>query len=296
MDEDRNSCVGQEVLFHEIVETAPVPMIVSRFGGEVIYANRRAEEIFGVFPEELEGRNAARLYVSPEDRDAWIEEVQTMGFVYDREIRMKTLGGREFCALLSAAPLRRDDEDVLLIGVSDITRQKELEAELVRLAEIDGLTEILNRRSFMERSAMELKRAFRHRTPTSLLIIDIDHFKNVNDTYGHHVGDEVLRSLARRLADGLRREDLLGRIGGEEFAALLPQTDLEGALLAAERLRLAVESMVVPCDGWEIRITVSIGASLQEAERVQDLERLLKSADSALYAAKQNGRNRVETA
>lgn len=296
MDEGRKSRAGQEVLFHEIVETAPLPMIVSRFGGEVIYANRRAEEIFGVFPEELEGRNAVRLYVSPEDRDAWIQEVRTMGFVYDREIRMKTLDGREFWALLSAAPLRQGGEDVLLIGVSDISRRKELDAELVRLAEIDGLTGILNRRSFLERAAMELKRAFRHRTPTSLLMIDIDHFKNVNDTYGHHVGDEVLRSLARRLAGGLRQEDLLGRIGGEEFAALLPQTDIEGALLAAERLRFAVESMVVPCDGWEIRITASIGASLQEAERVQDLERLLKRADSALYAAKQNGRNRVEMA
>ncbi len=296
MDEGRKSRVGQENLFREIVETAPVPMIVSRFGGEVIYANRRAEEIFGVFPEGLEGRNAVRLYVSPEDRDAWIQEVQTMGFVYDREIRMKTLEGREFQALLSAAPLRRDGEDVLLIGVSDITRRKELEADLVRLAAIDGLTEILNRRSFMERSSMELKRAFRHHTPTSLLMIDIDHFKNVNDTYGHHVGDEVLRSLARRLAGELRREDLLGRIGGEEFAALLPQTGMEGALLAAERLRLAVENMSIPCDGWEIRITVSIGAGLQEEERVQDLERLLKRADRALYAAKQNGRNRVEMA
>jgi len=294
MDEGRNSLVGQEDHFREIVEAAPVPMIVSRFAGEVIYANRRAEEIFGVFPEELEGRSAARLYVSPEDRDAWIGEVRTMGFVYDREVRMRTLGGREFHALLSAAPLRRDGEDVLLIGVSDINRQKELETKLVQLAETDGLTEILNRRTFMDRSSMELKRAFRHHTPTSLLMIDIDHFKNVNDTYGHHVGDEVLRSLARRLAGVLRREDLLGRIGGEEFAALLPQTDIDGALPAAERLRLAVESMIVSCDGWEIRVTVSIGASLQEAERVQDLERLLQRADKALYAAKQNGRNRVE--
>ncbi len=167
--------------------------------------------------------------------------------------------------------------------------------ELVELASIDPLTGALNRRSFDERASAELARAQRYNEPISMLMIDADHFKQVNDTYGHSGGDEVLVALAAYLKASARRNDLVSRFGGEEFGILLPYTNIAAASILAERIRHGVEGLRVPFNGREIAFTVSVGAA-QVAPGANRLQTARDQADQALYAAKVGGRNRVSAA
>jgi diguanylate cyclase (GGDEF)-like protein len=175
-------------------------------------------------------------------------------------------------------------------------KNEELEAkneELGALAITDGLTQVHNRRYFMGRAEEELHRAQRYGRAFSLLLIDVDHFKRVNDTFGHQVGDDVLVAVARRLGTSLRSTDVLARYGGEEFVVCLPETDIERARDAAERLRAAIDAEVVPALGRSV--TVSIGGAALTPDALS-IPSLLKLADDALYRAKAAGRNRVELA
>jgi len=167
------------------------------------------------------------------------------------------------------------------------------QAELRRLASVDELTGVANRRWFTAMAGRELERCRRFNHQLALLMIDVDHFKRVNDTHGHAVGDEVLKAFTRVLESNLRSVDLLGRLGGEEFAVVLPEADQKAATHTAERLRLAVEGLQFPFeDGSVLRITTSVGIAGM-ALTGESLDSLLARADSALYAAKHQGRNRV---
>ena len=163
---------------------------------------------------------------------------------------------------------------------------------LRQIVNIDLLTGARSRRDFLETLENELGRALRHNAPLSLVLLDIDFFKRVNDTYGHPIGDVVLRELSARCSAVLRAHDVFGRLGGEEFGLILPQTDKEGALLVAEKLRLAVESAVISTERGPVQITISAGVACAESAG-EDSSRLVIRADDALYTAKQTGRNRV---
>ena len=164
--------------------------------------------------------------------------------------------------------------------------------DLENLATTDGLTRLYNRRTFLQRAESEFERSRRYQRPLSVLMMDVDHFKEVNDSHGHEVGDRVLRVLADECRRTLRQQDVLGRYGGEEFMAFLPETAATVAIEVAERLRKSVESLRVPVERNSIRITLSIGiATLDEKDR--DISALIISADQALYEAKQQGRNRT---
>jgi diguanylate cyclase (GGDEF)-like protein/PAS domain S-box-containing protein len=179
------------------------------------------------------------------------------------------------------------------IGVLlDITQRKQMEEELRRLATTDPLTGINNRRHFLEIAEIEVGRARRYFHPLSAMMLDIDFFKKVNDTYGHAVGDEVLRAMTKICTDLLRKGDAMGRIGGEEFAIILPDTALEGALHLAERLRHAIEENVVDVAGERVRFTCSLGVT-QMGAGDHSFETVILRADEALYESKRNGRNRV---
>ncbi len=166
------------------------------------------------------------------------------------------------------------------------------QGRLERLATVDELTQVANRRHFMTLLRSESARTARYDRPLSLLMIDADHFKAVNDTHGHAVGDRVLMMLARTVQEALRESDVLGRIGGEEFAVILPETGLDEAVRVAERIRKEVASRGVETEAGLISLTISLGAAQTHAGDA-NVEDLIHRADLAMYRAKEQGRNRV---
>lgn len=176
----------------------------------------------------------------------------------------------------------------------EIAERIRAERALEQAAMTDPLTLILNRRAMMNYLRHEMARNQRGSAPFVILVADLDHFKRVNDTEGHDVGDEVLIEAARRLTDHIRGQDTVARWGGEEFLILLPDTDLEGGVVAAEKMRARMAAEPYYVGGKEIRLTISIGAA--GVVKDQEIEALIKAADVALYRAKNLGRNRVEVA
>ena len=168
------------------------------------------------------------------------------------------------------------------------------EALLYRMATTDGLTELWNRRQFVHCVETEIERARRYSRQMSMVLFDIDHFKGINDSYGHDQGDEVLMALALRTREICREHDVVARVGGEEFAILLPETDAKQAGIMAERLRAAVAELRIACPEGEIRFTISLGVTCMSwNDSGQNFQTLFKSADAAMYRAKEGGRNRV---
>lgn len=171
---------------------------------------------------------------------------------------------------------------------------QEANLKLQEIASRDGLTGLFNHRHFQEALAAELSRAARHGHPVSLVLFDIDHFKAVNDTYGHPAGDAVLQALSRRASELLRISDILARYGGEEFAVILPETGDKGAFVLAERLRRGIEQLQIVAEGNPLSVTVSLGVATWTPKR-RDIGKaeLVAAADGALYRSKKNGRNRT---
>lgn len=175
-------------------------------------------------------------------------------------------------------------------GARIVTLQKQLQ----ELSMTDGLTSLRNRRAFDQQLPAALEHARRYGRSLSLVIIDVDHFKAINDAYGHDAGDAILRGIAQLIASGSRQTDYTARIGGEEFAILLPETALFDGLQFAEKLRASVAASTIRVGDTGHRVTVSIGIANVPHSQVRDPEELFRAADQALYRAKANGRNRVE--
>jgi len=197
--------------------------------------------------------------------------------------------------LCNEMQLRRGDQvkvgDTILKFLSGSDVEAQYHETIYRMTIVDGLTGVHNKRFLMESLEREIPRARRHERPLSMVMFDIDHFKNVNDSFGHLAGDYVLKELAGVVKSRLRPDDILGRYGGEEFAVILPETDLQGAGAIAEELRILVETHTFVFEGENMNVTVSFGASqLQEG---WDVLNFIKVADERLYEAKRGGRNAV---
>jgi diguanylate cyclase (GGDEF)-like protein len=186
---------------------------------------------------------------------------------------------------------------VLRFGTTD-PKALEVTSRLFRGATRDGLTGVLNRAYLMDRLDHEMTDCLQNDWDLAFVLFDVDHFKKVNDTYGHPAGEEVLRRAGKILRETARRQDILGRYGGEEFCIVMPQQDLEGGLRAANRVREAFEkaTMEVPVTEGKASISVTISGGVSTLIQYKDAEALVKAADEALYRAKQGGRNRIEGA
>lgn len=181
----------------------------------------------------------------------------------------------------------------IIVVIEDITKRKTMEKELEKLATTDPLTGAKNRRSFLNLLEKEMRRSKRYKYSFALLMMDIDHFKKVNDNFGHEIGDKILKLLVAKSYSVLRDSDLFGRWGGEEFIILLPETDFFHASCAAERLRGELEkSELVTNDGTNIKFTVSIGFTVIEDKNIE-VDEIINKADKALFMAKKKGRNQV---
>lgn len=205
----------------------------------------------------------------------------------------KARNGRVFPLELSVGSLDDAYQPLRVVIARDLSECKLAEAALQRMAHIDELTQVLNRRGWMEHLQPLLAHARRYQHPIALLSIDADHFKRLNDTYGHPGGDAILRALAHTLQANLREVDVLGRMGGEEFAIALPETSIEGAQTVAQRLLHAIRHSTVQYEDHEIRFSISIGASVLQVGALDSLPQALKRADAALYQAKRQGRDQL---
>lgn len=257
--------------------------------------NSSGERLFGHSGEELYGKPLTTLAIDP---NAEVEHARALA-------RARSHGwcetggwhrrqdGTQFWGdgLISALRDERGDIMGFAVVLRDVTDRRLALERLQELAIRDPLTGLSNRRHFYEQAERDILLAQRHGTSLALLMIDADHFKRINDSYGHPVGDEVLRQLARTLKEQLRATDLAARYGGEELIVLLPATNAEGAMLLAERIRLAVAACAIEVTGGPVRCTVSIGIAAIKRDDA-GLEALIARADAALYAAKKAGRNR----
>lgn len=282
-----------EVRFRTIVETVPLPIIITRVADNVImYVNEIAAEVFGFTNEEAYGQKAVSFYVNPAERAVIEQEIKRSGRVHNQEVRLKNNKGKITYALMSGKMISVSGEDVMLFGFQDITAMKMMEQELRRLATTDFLTNVANRRHWLEQAEQEFVRYKRYGNVSSVLVMDLDYFKLINDKYGHQMGDEVLKNFSAQCQTCLREVDFMGRIGGEEFAILLPETERNKAEIVARKIQEAI--LPVQLSGIEqaVSYTVSIGITQFEAAD-NFFSQALSRADSAMYTAKQEGRNRV---
>jgi len=265
------------------------------------FINPAAQKMLGYTPEEVLGNNlhelihALRPDGSPYD-EATCPVAMTLADAQPRtlEENLRRRDGSSFPVQMTVSPIHESGKCTGAVVVfHDISELKQKEAALTRLASTDTLTGLANRRYFIEQLEAEMRRWLRSGNASALLMVDLDWFKQINDTWGHAAGDEVLRHFADVLRRSLRRIDLPGRVGGEEFAILLPGSSAEDALAAAERLRRNIENEPASTSFGVISFTVSIGATLFAVGDESPDQPLLR-ADRAMYRAKACGRNRVE--
>ena len=279
----------------EIIKSSPFPIIISRLSDDrLILANNNAVKLFGINPAELERYHLKDFFADADNRQLLTERLESEREVQDFEVLVKTpLSETPFWLLASANVIDYNYDVVLYSAYQDITSRKNREALLKNQATRDPLTSLFNRRYFEDEVSKQILKAKTDGTPFSVLMIDADKFKNVNDTYGHKVGDKVLIELASTSERALRDKDIVARYGGEEFVVFLPGISAEQARGVADRLRESIASVVVYSDeNRPVSFTVSIGVSSFEIS--DNIDTLIKTADEALYRAKQNGRNRVE--
>ena len=291
--EERTRALSEsESSLRALIDFSPIAMILIRaVDQKVVLANRRAGTLLDLGLDAIEGRTVPDYWETPRDRTRFLAILRQRGRVEGLETQLRTQGGRVFWASLSAQRLRFGGEDTLLCAVVDVSEQRRAQDRLRELATRDPLTDVHNRRHLEEVARRELARAERSGRALTVAMLDVDHFKRINDTYGHQVGDEVLCEIAKRCESSIRASDLLGRYGGEEFVVVFPETNLEEARVVSERLLGAVAGRPVACGKRAIPVTVSIG--LTTFTSGQDMERLIERADAALYVAKANGRNQV---
>lgn len=281
--------------FRSLVELSPDAILVHR-GGIVLYLNPVGGRLMGAEdPTQMVGLSFFD-FILPKYRQPIIERLAMLEHGAEAlppiELTVRTLAGRERPCEVVSGPILYGGEPAVQSVVRDIAERKQLREELTRLATTDPLTGISNRRRFFERLELEWSRARRHSRPLSILMFDLDHFKRINDTHGHAVGDSVLTDLCAQADEILRSEDVLARLGGEEFAVILPEIDRQTAEAVAERLRKGLAAVEVSAPEGVIRCTVSIGV-IQCRLAHESLDVALKRVDDELYRAKRSGRNLV---
>ncbi len=273
----------------------------------MVFCNKAVSQIMGYDGSEALGRtfeeNLRHSYATGSGVKADDDDVE--GMVKRAKESMKTKGFSTFESdtvggKWNQVSRLKTSEGYTFLYSTDITKLKSTENSLrdalryvKKLAETDSLTGISNRRHFMESGRVEFERSTRYGHALAVLSLDIDHFKSVNDTYGHQAGDRVLEAICRCCQKVLRNSDIFGRLGGEEFSILLPEADEKGACETAQRVLKAVSELKVEYEEKVITFTTSIGVA-QISKNCEDLEMLMKQADEALYQAKHNGRNRLE--
>ncbi len=297
-----------QLKLEKLITYSAVPMFVLDSNHQVLYWNQACEDLTGVEAEEMIGttNHGVGFYSDPRDCLADVLINKTMenypGY-YDKYVIsgllngglraegwVPMLHGDPRYLVIDAVPICDETDELLVVveTIQDISDRKKLEDELANLASTDALTGVLNRHRFKEVILSEITRAKRYGNSLSLIMFDLDFFKNINDTYGHNTGDMVLRQAAQIIQENIRETDVVARWGGEEFLVLCPESSKEEAIQIADKLRLMVERYSFE----EVQgITMSCGVTDFQDEDTMDI--FINRADEALYLAKEQGRNTV---
>lgn len=295
-----------DVLSKEIVSQSIDSIVVLDTNQKIIFSNLALQTLTGYTEEELNGKTFSFLFPPNEKGEqssieAFVSSNEAhyiAGFLKELELITKPKG--TIPVEIRAFTIKKENKEYYAAIIRDVRERRRLEEQknvlinsLKRLAFMDELTMLPNRRSFADTLQKTIATVKRRNRESVLAVMDIDHFKVINDTYGHDIGDLVLKKMANIFVDCLREEDTVGRLGGEEFGCILPDTTTEGATIVLDRLRESVEThRFFIFDNYYLNITLSIGYT--KVHPIQKPEEVLKFADIALYQAKNHGRNRIQ--
>jgi diguanylate cyclase (GGDEF)-like protein/PAS domain S-box-containing protein len=280
--------LARQEMFEKLSEYLPEGIVLCH--DTIVYSNPAFENLIGYSGSELRCKTLEEL-ISPPQQPAMHKEFQQL-FLRQKSKLVSTLqltakNGESIWVRIKSSLLLQGEKKLFLTIITDITEERSEMQRLNKLANIDPLTAIYNRRKFNELLLIEYKRAKRYSRHLSALFLDIDHFKKINDVYGHDIGDAVLKEFARLVQSHMRETDVFARWGGEEFVVLLPETTAENAVRFAEHIRTKVEAYSFAKAGT---VTVSIG--ITPLHKKEQADAFLKRLDQALYKAKKEGRNR----
>jgi len=280
---------------HSVFTTGPDCAIISRLDdGAINDVNDGFTVLTGYSRGEALGCTTLDLglWVEPELRHQYVDRVAKDGALTDFPMVMRRKDGTTVDCMLSSSSLILDDQPYMITVVRDVTLQRRLEDQLRYEATTDSLTGLANRRQFLADCERELRRASRSAGPVAVAVIDMDHFKDINDLHGHATGDAAITTFAQAVTSRIRDIDILGRLGGDEFGLLLPDADLDRATTAVERVRAALTVEPLLIDGHRMTMTFSAGVAVNVGES-DTVDELVARADRALYDAKERGRNCV---
>jgi diguanylate cyclase (GGDEF)-like protein/PAS domain S-box-containing protein len=278
-------------MLKEAVDCLPIGITLSDVSGKIIYSNPAEAEIHGYSPEELIGKNANEFAPQSQRNPLTSDQMNSMGLLKRESVNIRK-SGEAFPVQLTSLAVRSSDGRCLGIVTTceDITSQKETERKIHRLAYYDALTGLPNRGMFLDRLHQALAFAHREERSVCLVFLDLDNFKDVNDTYGHDFGDKLLKQVAERLNDTMRESDTLARLGGDEFVVILSSVTCHESIANAAQRLMSVFSQPFLIDDRKIYCSVSIGLAVYPDDGM-DTESLLKCADTAMYHAKEEGKS-----
>lgn len=294
-----------QAIFKTLLETTNDVVIITDItpfeqgGPRIVYVNPAFEELMGYSAQEVLGESPRILHGPNTDRQTRyrIRKAILNGKSLRTELMKYSKDGQSHWLDMNIMPLRNEDGMIEYYASieRDLTRYKKMERQLANMALFDSLTGALSRAAFMQHAEKEFKRAQRYSRPFSVIMLDIDHFKKINDQHGHAAGDHVLQIFVEAIEEEIRSTDVIGRIGGEEFALLLADTTQNAAAYLAERIRQRITKYPYIAGKMLIEVTASLGVAVMNADDA-GFNVMLQRADEALYVAKHGGRNRVTMA
>ncbi len=279
---------SSELRYRQLLDLTPTAIAVLSPELELIYVNTTFSALFGYSAAHFTEDQSFVSLLCKTETQAEFKQFLSSGYGVEKDFELRTLHAEHLFVQASVNTI----PEALVVSFADITVRKKTESKLFNLSQRDELTGLFNRRHFVQVLDRELAGHRRDDLPLSLIILDIDHFKDVNDTWGHLAGDGVLKELAQRIADQVRGQDLFFRIGGEEFAVIMPDTNIEQGKNVAERLRTTIEQQAFRWGDASFSLTISLGLTTAMAAAA-DSDSFFNTADARLYEAKEAGRNRV---
>lgn len=271
-----------------LIEGMSDGVLVLDLNNRVVDINSEAKKLLASSLDEVIGKPVDEVF------SQWADIVETFMDIHQTRVEISVENDSSLFLDLQISPLYDKRKNFIgrLVVWRDISHLKQIQSDLEKIATQDPLTFVYNRRHFYTLAEVEIERSLRRQSPCSIVLVDIDHFKSINDSHGHKTGDEALIHFSQICRQHLRKADIFARFGGEEFVMLLPEADLTQAWETAERIRKIVEDTTLDIDGRPLKMTASFGVSTFKDSQ-DTLNHLLQKADKALYAAKEKGRNRV---